>query len=191
MDTIDTTTFVRKLKTFPLGRILFITVRDPKQSPLWCKLGKVNDWVRRYSNNYFIVKGTHGGIHFHIIAGLIPNRVPKPVKGIHFHIQDLTSKKEKYPRDDAVEESRRYDNHIAECIVKSMIIRLGVPPQCQELSAMVKSFFRKKKNRETRTRALTRKEQDIENLINYQAKNLEEPRDTLGREKYLDYLLVC
>lgn len=191
MDTIDTETFVRKIKKFPLSRIYFITIRDPKQTPLWCKLGKINDWVRRYSNNYFIVKGTHGGTHFHIIAGVIPNKIPKPVKGIHFHIQDLTSKKELYPRDEAVEESIRQDTDTAIYLTHMNALLLQVPDECRKISAMVKSYFKKKKAREARTRALTKKERDIENLINYQFKNLEEPREALGRERYIDYLLVC
>jgi len=196
MSYVDTAELQRKLLAFPRKRILFITIRDPKQSPLWCKLGKVNDWIRRYSKNYFIVKGTCGGTHFHIIAGIQPNMQPKPVKGIHFQMSDLTnSSAMSYSYDECIAREDRKNKDLSEEITKSRKIKyfLRYPgiEQCYSVADMIRAKFKKAAAKDKRETAKSKKAEHIERIISYLFKNLAEPRESEDRDLYDDYILVC
>lgn len=75
-----------KLSTYPLSRLFFITIKDNRDK--W-KIGKVNDWIRKCSKCYYIVKGTKDGTHFHAVVGMEPNAKIKPQKGIHLNVSTL------------------------------------------------------------------------------------------------------
>lgn len=187
LNSIPTNVFVKKLKAYPLGRILFITIRDPKQSERWCKIGKANDWIRRYSTCYFIVKGTNGGTHFHMLAGIEKNRKPIPVKGIHFHIVDLKRKQETLTIPDIQEVER--GKFIAETIRNKQIIRMEIPFTCLKIAQMIKSYFLKKRNKEKADERKAKKQDDITRIIDYLFTNLNEPRLSDTRDLFLDYIL--
>lgn len=183
---IPTDVFVKKLKPYSLSRILFITIRDPKQTERWCKIGKINDWIRRYSSCYFIVMGTNGGTHFHLLAGIEKNRTPMPVKGIHFHMTDLKTKNvlQSFPDPQDVDRAK----FIQETNRNERIIRLEIPYQCVKISSMIKAYFLKKLNREKAEQRKAKKLSDIERIIKYMIYNLNEPRDH-EIELFLDYIL--
>lgn len=195
MSYVDTAEIHRKLLAFPRKSILFITIRDPKQTPVWCKLGKVNDWIRRYSKNYFIVKGTSGGIHFHLIAGIQPDKQPKPVKGIHFQLSDLTTTNNRYSYDECIAREDRKNKDLSDQITQSRKIKyfLRYPgiEQCYSVADMIRAKFKKAAAKDKRETAKSKKAEHIERIISYLFKNLEEPRDSEDRDLYEDYILVC
>jgi len=196
MSYIDTEEFERKLLAFPRKRILFITIRDPKQTVLWCKLGKANDWIRRYSKNYFIVQGTNGGIHFHLIAGIHPNMQPKPVKGIHFQMSDLTnSSNASYSYDECIEREDRKNRWLCEEITfnrrRKYFLRYPGIQQCYSVADMIRAKFKKDAARDKRETAKSKKAEHIQRIISYLFKNLDEPRECEERSLYTDYILVC
>lgn len=71
--------FCQKFKSKP--RLFFITVQPYKKSKNHKKLqkiGKINDWIRKYSDTFLIVQETNKGAqdkHYHILASL--NKKPR------------------------------------------------------------------------------------------------------------------
>lgn len=178
-----------KLKKFPLGRIVFITIRCPQQVGPWTKIGKVNDWIRRYSSCYFIVKGVESGTHFHLIAGLKPDHSAiKPVKGIHFHIKDLKKDNPCTVTDPIILDDIRESKYHAQFREQSTILRLKIPHECLAISTMIKKHFALGASRLKRSADRDRKSNAIRSIVLYLLKNLNEPRpDEIS--VFSDYIL--
>lgn len=180
-----------------MSRIIFATIKDNSQSDnsRWMQIGKINDWIRRYSSTYFIVKGTHGGVHFHLIAGLKKNARPMPKKGIHFCIINLADKigrgiltREEV---DCAREGREryalYQNQLFDKLTLSLTEYQS--SIISKIVLMIKTYHR---NKATRVKAKTRRVKvadNIDRIVSYLIKNLEEPRDGCIR-KYVDYIEV-
>jgi len=166
--TIENT--ISSLKTFPMSRLYFITIRDPHQT--W-KLDKVRSWVRRYSDIYVIVSSPVGGTHFHILLGAKTHSVLTAVKGIHFDIKPIQARKtiifdERWEADEERKEAHLHREYV-----------LSLFP-LDEQSEMRSSILRQEKlNRSQRAKArtairLTEAEQRVESVITYLQKNVME-----------------
>lgn len=183
-------TVVKGFMKYPCSRLCFFTVKDNTHSTKWDKIGKVNDWIRRYSDCYIVVKGTNGGTHFHGLAGIKPNHTPRYQKGIHMHLQYVNQKKEEIPPD-FLELAKSAD-------MRTYIIsnnfeeqsRNLFPEQQDILRAICKGinkYWSAKRTREKTTVRKTKKENSILRIINYLDVNLQEPRDN-DISKYTDYV---
>lgn len=188
--------FLPALARMPKSRIIFVTIKDNAQGTKWCKLGKASDWLRRYSDIYFIVKGTCGGTHFHAVAGLKPGANPTPVKGIHFHIKNLSNA-------DAIALTREEVSEVVESTQKAVYYRrerlerliyfnCDKPTSClcvvSQIASMITRYWRLKADRFKRKRAKAAKATDLGRIIDYLFKNLDEPR--VGSiSQYNDYIV--
>lgn len=183
--------FIKKLKRYPRSRIVFVTVKDNSQNGVWTRIGKINDWIRRYSSVYFIVKGTNGGTHFHLIAGIKPNANLVPKKGIHFRIINLSAGVSRLTMDevaDARESRERYDIY-KNSVFERLTLEESVECTCiiSQIVAMIKKHYQLKRQRSKATTRRLKVSDDIDRIILYLLKNLEEPReDALFR--YVDYI---
>jgi len=161
--------------------MFFITIKDNRKEPKITTVDQVKTWCRRYSDNYAIVRGLENGIHFHILIETTKNM--KPIRGIHFHIQNVKSG---YVRSyyfannfqgnfdsDKEERLRSYQCH------SSIPLRI---------SAMVKEYFnnielkaaRRLKAKESAKKTLSRKQTQLGRIIDYMIINYEEnPNDAL------------
>lgn len=186
--------FVPKLVKTSLKNVLFITIRDPKQGTKWCKLGKINDWIRRYSNNYYIVRGTAGGSHFHLLAIIKKDaRKVKPQKGIHFHIQSMQREVFEFNLEDCTERRISAEKVVYFKEQTFDMLTLDMEPDSQRIitsiAAMIKSYWQRKQRKDKR---LTRKDKQSLNYLRilvYMRKNLDEPRENgEDPELYKDFL---
>lgn len=172
----------KTLKNIPKSRIVFITIRDPKQK---YTMNKSINWIKKHTDVLCIVRGLEGGEHYHLIAGLKAddNWTPRCSKGIHFNIQ-YVNKKNIQPFDmDDLEDLRR-SQYYAEVINNSLIIKYEIPFPCVKISKMIKHYFRLKNARDKALVARTEKQTQICNIINYLEKNLSENSDI---EQYITY----
>lgn len=193
MDELEQQLLIHQLKKSSFSRILFITIRDPNQSSVWCKIGKVNDWIRKYTKNYYIVMSPLGGIHFHLICDVPVGTIPKPVKCIHFYIASLgdgeviPSIPTSEERDDNLKaEHFRLHNHMIN------IIKLQVPPLCTQLSTMIRKYWTKTAAKLKRVKASDKKTRKILSILLYLQQNLYEDRDdTYAPVQYFDYIYKC
>lgn len=189
---LPTQRFVKQLKKFPQKRLIFVTIKDNSQKTKWIKIGKVNDWIRRYSKTYFIVKGTNGGIHFHLIAGIESNKTVKPQKGIHFHIRNIGIVKSLLTGEEIVElsTSARQSAYYKSEKFEELTSDVDIECQCiiSQITAMIKSHWHKVSLRsKTKLRKL-KVSDNVDRAINYLLKNLEEPREDDDLTKYCDYI---
>lgn len=185
--------FFTKLNSFPLKRLYFITVKDNTKNTKWMLIGKVNDWIKRYSKNYFIVRGTCGGDHYHLIAGLEPDKTPIPQKGIHFNIQDLTTKQEiPYTAEDYTEMREAKDKkeyYMSEKFDRlTLLLNYSEKKIITDITTMINKYWMLKNSREKRSKAKTKKESKVLRIVNYLFKNLNEPREHMVRQ-YTDYII--
>lgn len=178
---------ILSLSEYPLSRILFITIKDNKQK--W-KIGKVNDWIRRYSDVYHIVKGTENGEHYHLIAGIKPNKNVVPVKGIHFHICNLQNSHIMiYPDKQDSEDKRKrlYFRH-QQFLTQTVDLLDESQNTIWKIKLMIEKYFRSMKNKQKKERKLSDKEKRICNVKDYLNKNLFEPREDDILYRYVDYI---
>lgn len=182
---------VTSLEKFPFSRINFITIRDPKQ--VW-RIGKVNDWIKRYSSCYYIVMSPHGGTHYHLIAGVDKNIIFKPSKGVHFDIQTVGGGTRPLFETLTVDESigkcanllRKKHDRLA------FIIKHDIPHQCVAMSNMIKKYFLKAERSALNIIKLNKKTREISKVIDYMRINLNEDRqESYFPEKYIDYIYRC
>lgn len=171
---------LERYKKYPFSRLAFITIRCPTQKSKWTKISTIRTWIRRYSDNYIIVRGAEGGIHFHLLAGIEIYRKVKPQKGIHFHIKYLTDQqKEFFPDTFDESELKRKASYYKNQKYEELTLDLHVEGQCiiSQLNAMIKAYW-KTKNRKTLTKKkLTLKEMKYLNVVKYLQKNLNEHKD--------------
>lgn len=171
--------FETKLRKYPLKRLFFITIRCPTQKSRWIKIGKVNDWIRRYSKTYFIVKGIEGGVHFHLLAGIEKKKVLKPQKGIHFYIKPLASKSEISVDYKQLEEDTRKARYMAASKRDELMLSASIDCQCvvSQISAMIKSYWLRQRAKASSARRKAQVVDAIDSVINYLYKNLSENGD--------------
>lgn len=177
-----------RLEKYPLSRLMFITIRDPTQKSKWCEISKVRSWIRRYSTDYVIVRGLVGGIHYHILAGILPNKTVKCQKGIHFNIKSLSDPKSTtvcYPTPEDVQDRLKvlyYRNQKYE----DLTIDIDIECQCiiSQINAMIKKYWKSRKAKASKRKCLTKKSENINNVIAYLQKNLDE---NVEPELYVNY----
>lgn len=189
---ISSPILLTKLMKYPLSRLAFITIKDNSQSTRWTQIGKVNDWIRRYSDAYAIVMGTVGGQHFHILAGINKKQKLTTRKGVHFDIQYLSKKKEDFPPDYREIAHNILDQiHVRRDMLEELFDIDDVPPYQQDIilciTALIKSYYVKKANKQSRDIRQTKKGENIDNILNYLQKNLDEYREDSIRQ-YTDYI---
>lgn len=177
--------FSKAITKYGVKSLFFITIKDNTGKGRFQKIGKVNDWIRRYSNTFFIGRGTQGGNHFHILAGIEKNKNPIPVKGIHFNIQCI-SNADPYVVDETIARTDREMTYYMETKAKDIVDRYQIS---LTIPNMIKKHFTKISNQSKRLISKRKKDGDIERIISYIIKNIEEDRETEDRQEYIDYIL--
>lgn len=179
--------FYNYVRRQPKSKLFFITIKDNSQKTKWITIGKVNDWVRRYSDNYIICRGRLGGLHFHLICYANKSNSFKCPKGIHMNIQQVDKTKQIIPFTDEDKEDilkAKYYGEIRDFRVQT---RLQIPIQCLYISSIIKAHFEKRKRRIKRLEARTKYELAIQRVIDYLHKNLlENPEDE--RLQYISWV---
>lgn len=173
--------------------LFFITVKDNTQLTKYTKIGKINDWIRKKSDKYCIVRGMEGGIHFHILAVIPDNTTLKYVKGIHFHATDLTN-----ARLPMYDPGTAYDDfqtaHLSDIFRenKRKYIQQDLTESQMNLLLIICNGIKKRilrlANKLKRSVAKTKKEKDLQRILNYMHKNLLEPRPQ-PLTRYVDYII--
>ncbi len=180
-------------KDFPTSRLYFVTIKDNTHLTRWDKMGKINDWCRRYSKAYLIVKGTHGGTHHHLLIGVTIGFTEfKFPKGIHFHVSCLLHKPDILPDYNDLVLSKRKKEHFTKENFNNLVLfehdeTINI---ITKINLMIKKYWRLKKGKEDRKIRMTNHEKQVLRCLLYLQKNLDEPREEEELEKYIDYLLV-
>lgn len=189
--------FIKKIKTYPLSRLVFVTINDNSHKTRFDKIGKCSDWIRRYSDCYYVVKGTVGGTHHHLLAGLKKDVNLIPHKGIHFNISYLNNESKKLTMEE-INDTIKWNNEDDNLKLRTIYENIQYTHPDREAHDIlykivvgIREYFDKiyQRNRakETAVKAKTFKETKILRIINYLRKNLDEPRDgTLAQ--YVDYM---
>lgn len=165
--------FFLSVRRKPKSKLFFITVKDNTQSTKWITIGKVNDWVRRYADEYIITRGKAGGLHFHLICYANKNTNFKSPKGIHMMILQV-GKVHREPLQPDELESIDMAKFISRCKHEKIVKRLKIPIQCTLISAMIIDYYRRQNNRVKRVEAKNKYEHEIQKVLDYLQKNLEE-----------------
>lgn len=166
------------------SQVTFVTIKDNTQKSKWCTIGKVNDWIRKYSDNYYIVRGMEGGIHFHLVALLHKHAVLKvTAKGVHFHIQTL-NKTNAMSIVPIYDEQMHYIDHIHREKLRRerIIINNRIPSVLIEISAAIIKYWKSKNSQSDRLQAKLTKCKHIDNIMQYLEKNLLENPNMVIRE---------
>lgn len=188
----NTMSLLTTLSKTPRKRIAFITIKDNRPAPSkWHTIGKVNDWIRRYSKCYYIVRGMTNGIHFHLIAALDKDvDTLRYQKGIHIHVKTLSTN-QIFSREDADEIRESRDRREAYVAYSTDHQQSDLTTDQQTvlkcICDAVRRHFRLKTDKVNRNTALSNKQRDINFVMDYLAKNLEEPRDDDVME-YIDWI---
>lgn len=184
---------------YPRKRLCFFTIKDNSHQTVWNKLGKCSDWIRRYSNIYYLVRGTNNGIHFHGLAVIKDDckqlRFPK---GIHFDVQYMTKDRCHMTTDELVEQQEEQDQRYGRQHRDDAYYQQGLTAEqrdclsliCYSIQQYFSSSKKRSANNSARRRNITKKRKDIGVVFDYLAKNLAEPRS--GRAvRYTDYQYLC
>lgn len=178
---------IEKLYKFPSSRLLFITIR-PTAAGKWNELSKIRSWVRRYSKIFIIVSSPVGGKHFHLIAGIEPNKTVRPQKGVHFNIQNINKKSKPlfHPSAEDVQDRLKaayYRNEKYE----ELSYDLDLEAQCiiSQINAMVSTYWKKKKSSSRRKCRVNEMTAAVDRVVNYLQKNLEENPSPSLYENYI------
>lgn len=179
-----------RLEEYPLSRLFFITIRDPKGTSRFDTISKVRTWVRRYSNCYMIVRSPSGGLHYHVLAGIEPHKKICPIKGIHFHFFSLDNDQPEYhPPDATIAKEDRRCKYVAEQIVWNKFKCL-CPEISQtiiyDISTMVKNYWEKQRRKSKRGALKAKVAAKLTNVCNYLNQNLMENE---MQERYFDYYI--
>lgn len=178
--------FDKCLRSCGVSTLVFITIKDNSQKTRWTKIGKVNDWVRRYSKLYWIVKGTNGGTHFHVIASIEKGKRLRYCKGIHMHVRPLSDKKPFDMTREEIDEINQAKDTIDYLIkLRSEIYSNDI---CVKISKMIKKYWLKKQVTKKGIIAKQNKNDNIGRVYDYMLRNYNEPRDNAHRE-YDDYII--
>lgn len=153
-----------------LPRLLFITVRGPDR---WQKIGKVNDFIRRKSSNYFIVREKDkrkDGYHFHALVSQEKDIKPNWFrKGIHVHIKPVVSGK---------------TPHIPECAVEADILKYGTPDPPVGVERVIHDTLYSIARTKRTNHAQTVKNTKLLAILNYMFKEV-----TDNHQLYQDYII--
>jgi len=164
------------------SQVTFVTIKDNSQKSKWCTIGKVNDWIRRYSTNYYIVRGLEGGIHFHLVALLHKHAVLKvTAKGVHFNIQTLNKSHplRLIPSDNELDDIRK-GKYYQELRHERIVINNDIPKPCLEIAKLVAKYWKSKYSKAERLEAKLTKHLHLDRIFSYLDKNLmENPTEVL------------
>lgn len=178
--------FFNSVKKKPKSKLFFITVKDNTQSTKWITIGKVNDWVRRYADEYIIVRGKVGGIHFHLICYANKNINFKSPKGIHMNIKQVGKIDRDIPTDEDKQDILKAE-YFGKLRAERIQTRMRIPVECLYISSIIREYFDKQKRREKRLEAKTNYEIQIKRVLDYLHKNLlENPPDEIL--KYISWI---
>ncbi len=186
--------FVPKLIKFPRSRIAFITIRCPKQVKPWNKIGKSNDWLRRYSECYYIVRGTKGGDHFHMLAGIKKDVTMRYKKGIHFYVATLSMENYLHSQGPEDWEQVRIDEekatfyHRQQVEIQMSDLNEDESSLVKSIASMIQKYWRSKANKSKRITKQIALEKNVHRIIRYMEKNLLEPREDSSIDLYRDYM---
>lgn len=164
-------------KKFSKGRLLFVTIRDAKNK---YTMNKAINWIKKYCDTLCIVRGLKGGVHYHLLAGLIDTTwVPHGSKGVHFNLSYVDNDKSMRltPTPEEVQDVL-YAKHIAKCRKDTLLERLNIPVLCIRQSRSILIYFGKKVSKGKRLEAKSRKELHISRILEYLELNLNE-NDTI------------
>ncbi len=176
----------------PRKNIFFITIKDNTQLTNYTKIGKINDWIRKKSDRYYIVRGMQGGIHFHVIA-IVPEETNfNYIKGIHFHIENMTNTRLRVYDPSIADDNRNWSNFAGIITENNRKYQQQDLTESQQslLEIICKSIHKRLlsiANKSKRRAARTKKEQDLQRILDYMQKNLLEPRE-LPITRYVDYI---
>lgn len=178
--------FYESVRRKPKTKLYFITIKDNTQSTKWITIGKVNDWVRRYADEFIITRGKVGGIHFHIICYANKNTNFKVPKGIHIRKSQVGKKSIEPPTPEEIQDVLKAE-HLRKVRSKNLQKRLKVPLVCLSISSQIEAYFTKQKNRVKRIETKNLQEEHIKRVLDYLHKNLLEnpPEEQL---KYLSWI---
>lgn len=182
--------FITKLSKFPQKRILFFTVKDNTHSTKWDTIGKINDWIRRYSDLYIIVRGMEDGVHFHGLAGIKINNTPKCQKGIHMCLKTINDTKKADIDYIELKKGKEKALFFTNERVEDLTADVLTPNQQDCLRVIVLAIRRYWHNKQVKvatTLRNTKKIDSIRRIISYLEKNLAEPREE-DVEQYVDYI---
>lgn len=170
---------INNLLKYPFSRLAFITIRDPSQKTKWTEMSKIRTWIRRYSDDYVIVRGMSGGIHFHLLAGIKINKTIKPQKGIHFHIKYLNDKTEIYYDSPEEVQSRLKREYYRHEKFEEITSEIDINCQCiiSQITAMIKTYWKRKRQQQKKQKVSDKKMKKIISVINYLQQNLEENKE--------------
>ena len=171
----------------PKSKLYFITIKDNSQSTKWITIGKVNDWVRKYADEYIITRGKVGGLHFHLVCYANKNTNFKIPKGIHARISQVAKKKSVEPPSPEDIQDVLKAKHLKKKKKKKLCKKLKIPEVCQLISAMILSYFERLKNRTKRLEAKNYYEENIVRVLDYLQKNLLENSPT-EQLQYLSWI---
>lgn len=178
--------FTAKVNKFGLTKLYLITIKDNAQASRWVLIGKVNDWIKRYSNTYLIVRGMEGGIHFHLLAYIPERPTFRPAKGIHFHITTLGDDRAPMTMEDI--ENIDKAQHFSAVRQLEQVKKLNIPIQCLIMASGIRTYFTKLKNRSKRLAVKTRKQREIQRVIDYLSKNHNENPEDI-RDNYTTFIV--
>lgn len=178
--------FFNNVKTKPKSKLHFITVKDNTQATKWVTIGKVNDWVRRYADEYIITRGKVGGVHFHMICYCNKNTNFKSPKGIHMNIKQV-GKIDRGIFTDEDKQDIREAKHFHKLKAERIQNRMRIPVECLYISSIIRLYFEKQNQRAKRLEARTKYEKEIKRVLEYLHKNLlENPVDEIL--KYISWM---
>lgn len=184
-------------KKFPKRELLFITIKDNSGSSKWTKIGKINDWIRKYANKYIIVKGTVGGTHFHLFAHITKGNQEKMrfQKGIHFHVMNM-AKQTQFTREQLEETLQTEDERLRikysswEDIVMEHL-DLEQQAHLTKITLMISDYWKKKRSKArlvVRTKELRQGFlKELDRVGSYLHKNLNEYRPE-EIQQFVDYI---
>jgi len=178
--------FFESVRRKPKSKLFFITIKDNSQSTKWITIGKVNDWVRRYADEYIITRGKVRGLHFHLVCYANKNTNFKSPKGISFKISQVGKKSNEPPTPDEIQDILK-GQHIQKERCKKLEKKLKVPMVCLSISSIIRAYFTKQENRVKRIETQNKQEEHIKRVLDYLHKNLlENPEEEIL--KYLSWV---
>lgn len=179
--------FISKINKFGLTKLYFITIKDNTQASKWTLIGKVNDWIRRYSTTYMIVRGMEGGKHFHLLAYIPERPTFRPAKGIHFHITTLGDARTPMTMEDV--ENIDKSKHFSAVRQLKQVKKLNIPIQCLIMASAITTYFKQLKDRAKRLEHKTKKQTEIQRVVDYLEQNYNENSKEDNYAKYRT--LIC
>lgn len=178
---------LKQLKKLPYKRMKFITIKDNTQTKL-VKVGQAFDYLKRFSQNIWIVKSPKGGIHFHAFIVLKEGKKMSFKKGIHIRVDPVGGEK---PLKWDPEQSEDKLQDAADMALEAFDLT-GDQDHANEIYDQVLEKPSKEYLRICRRLLLSKKEKHILNIFQYLNKNLLENPLPIGRKFYdrFDHYMV-